>query len=107
MIYLQERDKKLLKMMAIYGILNNKTICRIYDNKLVYPKHRKKALADAKYIIKNNKYAYLGIEGKRYLESIGITNIKQMSGDRLSHIRLGKISEILVPLYNIYECYPS
>ena len=107
MVYLQERDKFLLKMMGAYGILNNKTITGIYDNRFVYPKHRKKALADAKYIIKNNKYAYLGIKGKRYLESIGIKNIKQISGDKYARERLCKISEILVPLNNIYECYPS
>jgi hypothetical protein len=107
MIYLQERDKKLLKMMAVYGILNNKTITRIYDNKAVYPKHRKKALADEKYIIKNNKYAYLGVKGKRYLESVGIFDIKQISGSKYARQRLGKISEVLVPLDNIYDCFPS
>lgn len=105
MMYLQERDIKLLKMIATYGILNNESICKIYGNSKQYYIRKKKLMSDEKYIIKTNKYAYLGIEGKRYLESIGITDLKQISGDKLARERLCKISEILVPLHDVYECY--
>ncbi|AKN32611.1 hypothetical protein Ccar_17860 [Clostridium carboxidivorans P7] len=107
MMYLQERDIKLLKMIAAYGILNNESIRRIYDDSSQYYIRRKKTLADAKYIIKTNKYAYMGIKEKRYLESIGETDLKQISGDKYARERLEKISEVLIPLQNVYECYPS
>lgn len=107
MIYLQERDKRLLKLIGVYGIINNRTISRIYCNSKQYYIRRKKLLADARYIIKTNKYAYLGMEGKKYLESIGIVNLKKISGNELSRERLCKISEALVLLQGVYECCPS
>lgn len=107
MVYIQERDELLLKMMGKYGTLNNKTITRIYDNKKVYPRHRKKTLSDAKYIIKTNRYAYLGKKGREYLNCVGVQGLKQISGFQSAKKRLCKISEILVPLEGIYNCSPS
>ena len=107
MIKIQERDDNFLRLLGKYGVLNNTTIKRIYGNKKRYHRYRKKLLEDEKYIVKNNKHAWLGVEGKRYLEFLGIEKIKQLNGSKDTKERLGKISEILVPLHGVYDCYPS
>lgn len=106
MIQLQDRDIKLLHYLSKYGVLNKTIVDKIYQTK-EYTRRRKKRLSDEGYIYKNNKIVYLGTKGRKYLKSVGIKETKQIPGEKYSKERMGKISEILIPLEKIYECYPS
>lgn len=118
-VELQERDINFLKTLSKYGCLSRKTINIIYgakqdknktDKGNKYPKAieiRKKRLSVEGYIIKTNTYAYLGEKGKRYLEKIGVEEIKHTNGTKYTLERLAKISSILYPLEDTYEITPS
>jgi hypothetical protein len=108
MIRIQKRDEYLLKKIGEYGILNNRTIDKIYEGAVQYPVRRRKKLADEKYIVKNNKYCSLGVNGKRYLEEeLGVENIREVSSSKYIRTRIGKVSEILMALEKTYYTYPS
>lgn len=118
-LILQERDMKLLIQLAKYGCLSREIINDIYGAKWdknktekgnKYPTQigkRKKRLTDEGYILKTNKYAYLGEKGKRYLQELGIEEIKSTNGTRFTKERLAKISSVLLPLEEVYEITPS
>jgi hypothetical protein len=108
MIRIQKRDEYLLKKIGEYGILNNRTIDKIYGGALQYPVRRRKKLADEKYIVKNNKYCSLGANGRRYLEEeLGIENIREVASNKYIRTRIGKVAEILMALEKMYYTYPS
>lgn len=110
MLKIQKRDEYILKKMAEYGVLNNKTINRMYGNMSQYPIRRRKRLSEEKYIIKNNVYSRLGIKGKEYLvEELGFDekDIREIVRKKYTHIRIGKIAEILTAIEDIFETYPS
>lgn len=107
MIRIQERDKYFLTKIGEYGIINNKTMNRMYGT-VQYSIRRRKRLADEKYIIKNNLYCSLGVKGRKYLmDELGMEYIRDVSTDRYPRIRIGKISEILTALEKNYFVYPS
>ncbi|PJI06570.1 MULTISPECIES: hypothetical protein [Clostridium] len=106
MIRLQERDKKYLKLLARYGVLSKLTVDKIYGMKMRYARYRRKNLADAGYILKNNSFSYIGSEGKKYVNSIGMS-VRNINGDRRTRNRIAKIAEILIPLEKVYKIYPS
>ncbi|MCR3758440.1 hypothetical protein KYB31_05450 [Clostridium felsineum] len=106
MIRLQERDKKYLKLLARYGVLNKSTVDKIYGMKIRYARYRRKDLADSKYILKNNSFSYLGSKGKKYIDSIGLS-VRNINGSRETRDRIAKIAEILIPLEKAYTIKPS
>lgn len=106
MIILQERDKKYLKLLARYGVLSKLTVDKIYGMKIRYARYRRKQLADEGYILKNNSFSYLGSEGKKYVNSIGMS-LRNINGDRRTRNRIAKISEIMLALEKTYIVKPS
>lgn len=71
-VELTERDVELLKMLAEHIAIRTDNVGRLYQTEK-YHTARLKKLKDAKYIKNNYGYVLLGIEGERYLKSIGIT----------------------------------
>lgn len=71
-VELTERDIELLKMLAEHITIRTDNVGQLYQTKK-YHKERLRKLKDAKYIKNNYGYVFLGIEGERYLKSIGIT----------------------------------
>ncbi|MCD2345093.1 hypothetical protein [Clostridium guangxiense] len=106
MLRLQERDIKYLKLLARFGVLNKETVNRIYENHERYARYRRKDLADEGYILKNNSYSYLGSEGKKYINNIGIP-VRNVNGSKETRNRIAKIGEIMLPLEKAYEIHPS
>lgn len=105
MVELQERDIGYLKLLARFGILNKAVVDRYYGS-VENTRKRKRKLAAENYIIKNNSASWLGVKGRRYLESIGIP-IRNISGNKYAKERIMKIAEIILQLEDVYKCYPS
>lgn len=107
MLRIQKRDEYLLRKIGEYGVINNRTMDRMYNTEQ-YSIRRRKRLADEKYIIKNNKYCALGVRGRKYLiDELGVEDIRDISTERYARIRVGKIAEILTALEKTYFVYPS
>lgn len=71
-VELQERDIELLKMLAEYVAIRTDIVGRLYQTKQ-YHDLRLRHLSQTKYVKRSYGYVLLGIEGERYLKSIGIT----------------------------------
>ncbi|URZ05908.1 hypothetical protein [Clostridium felsineum] len=106
MIRLQQRDIEYLKLLGRFGVLNKSTVDNHYGSHIQYSRYRRKKLADAGYILKNQKISYLSSEGKEYIRSLGIEP-RNISGDKRARNRIAKIAEILIPLEKVYKIYPS
>lgn len=106
MIRLQQRDIEYLKLLGRFGVLNKSTVDKHYGSHIQYSRYRRKKLADAGYILKNQKISYLSSEGKEYVRGLGIKP-RNISGDKKARNRIAKIAEILIPLEKIYKIYPS
>ena len=106
MIRLQHRDIEYLKLLGRFGVLNKFTVDKHYGFHMQYSRFRRKKLADAGYILKNQKISYLSSDGKEYVRSLGVEP-RNISGDKRARDRIAKIAEILIPLKGIYKIYPS
>jgi hypothetical protein len=71
-IELTERDIELLKILSEHVAVRIDNVGRLYQTER-YHDLRLQKLSKAKYIKRDYGYVFLGIEGERYLKSIGIT----------------------------------
>ncbi|OAA87761.1 hypothetical protein [Clostridium coskatii] len=94
MIRIQRRDEYLLKKIGEYGILNNKTIDKIYGSAVQYPVRRRKKLADTKYI---NKAVSLK---KRYIQKIREEIISKAQGGKIERVIFLAEDKAVMDLYN-------
>ncbi|URZ15438.1 hypothetical protein [Clostridium felsineum] len=106
MIRLQQRDIEYLKLLGRFGVLNKSTVDKHYGLHIQYSRYRRKKLADAGYILKNQKISYLSSDGKEYVRGLGIEP-RNISGDKRARNRIAKIAEILISLEKVYKIYPS
>lgn len=105
-IRLQERDIKLIKLLAEYGLIYSKDTRRIYGNTKRYHEIRLGQLKKEGYIRSKNLMIYLGYKGKDYCEQRGIV-CKQVPGELVQRRRISEISKIIMELNGVWECLPS